>query len=66
MRSRAPEQLPGESSVMYSVRYRLWSEQRLDAAKAAAPYCHSRLATIEQTEKDGGQIEHHLIVEFVE
>ena len=66
MRSPAPEQLQGETSVMYSVRYRLWSEQRLDAAKAAAPYVHPRLATMEHNGKDGGPIQHHLIVEFVE
>jgi hypothetical protein len=66
MLSPAPEQLPGETSVMYSVRYRLWSEHRLEAAKAAAPYCHPRLASIEQTGKDGGPIQHHLVVEFVE
>lgn len=51
---------------MYSVRYRLWSEQCLEAAKAAAPYMHHRLATIENTGKDGGPIQHHLTVEFVE
>jgi hypothetical protein len=66
MRSHAPEQLPGEASVMYSVRYRLWSEQRHDAAKAAAPYCHSKLSTIEHSGTDGGPIRHHLTVEFVE
>ena len=37
---------------MFSVRYRLWSEQCLEAAKAPAPYCQSRLATIKQTCKD--------------
>lgn len=30
---------------------------RLDAAKAAAPYVHARLASIEYTGKDGGPIE---------
>lgn len=29
----------------------------LDAAKAAAPFCHPRLAAIEHTGKDGGAIE---------
>lgn len=28
-------------------------EQRFEAAKAAAPYCHNRLAAIEHTGKDG-------------
>jgi hypothetical protein len=30
---------------------------RLDAAKAAAPYVHAKLASIEMTGKDGGPIE---------
>jgi hypothetical protein len=66
MRSPEPKRFDGESIVMYSARYRLWSEQCLEAAKAAAPYVHPRLATIENTRKDGGPIEHHLTVEFVE
>lgn len=32
------------------------SPQRDDMAKAAAPYCHPRLAAIEHTGKDGGPI----------
>lgn len=32
-------------------------EIRLDAAKAAAPYVHPRLAAVEHTGKDGGPIE---------
>lgn len=66
MRSPAPTQFENESVTMFSVRYRLWSEQCLEAAKAAAPYCHSRLATIEHSGTDGGPINHHLTVEFVE
>ena len=66
MRSAEPKKFLNESTVMYSVRYRLWSVQCLEAAKAAAPYFHPRLATVENTGKDGGPIEHHLTVEFVE
>ena len=65
MRSPEPKRLDGESIVMYSVRYRLWSEQCLEAAKAAAPYVHPRLASVENTGKDVGTIQHHLIVELV-
>jgi len=65
MRAPEPAQLPGETSVMYSVRYRLWSEQQFEAAKAAAPYVHPRLAAVEQTGKDGESIHHHLTVEIV-
>lgn len=66
MRAPAPTKLEGESIMMYSVRYRLWAEQCLDAAKAAAPYVHPRLAVVENTGTDGGPIQHHLTVEFVE
>ena len=66
MRAPAPTKLENESTVMYSVRYRLWSEQCLEAAKAAAPSVHPRLATVENTGKDGGPTQHTLIVEFVE
>lgn len=66
MRAPEPKQLPGETTVMYATRYRLWSEQCLEAAKAAAPFCHARLASVEHRGKDGGPIQHHLIVEFVE
>jgi hypothetical protein len=66
MRSPAPTKSEDESTVMYAVRYSLWSEQCLEAAKAAAPFCHARLASVEHTGKDGGPIHHHLIVEIVE
>jgi hypothetical protein len=31
-------------------------DRRDEMAKAAAPYCHSKLATVEHTGKDGGKI----------
>jgi hypothetical protein len=37
-----------------------------DAAKAAAPYMHPRLATVEHTGQDGGAIEHSVRVTFVD
>jgi hypothetical protein len=37
-------------------------DRRADMAKAAAPYCHSRLSAVEHTGKDGGKI----IVELVQ
>lgn len=39
--------------------------QRFEAAKAAAPYCHARLAAIEHTGKDGGPMDMHWTVQFV-
>ena len=38
---------------------------RFEAAKAAAPYIHPRLAAIEHTGADGGAIDHSLTVNFV-
>lgn len=40
-------------------------QMRFEAAKAAAPYVHPRLAAIEHTGADGGAIEQSLSVEFV-
>ncbi len=37
---------------------------RFEAAKAAAPYMHPRLAAIEHTGKDGSAIDHCLTVSF--
>lgn len=34
------------------------TEDRIDAAKAAAPYVHAKLATIEHTGPEGGPIAH--------
>lgn len=38
---------------------------RFEAAKAAAPYIHPRLAAIEHTGGGGGPIDHSIIVQFV-
>ena len=40
-------------------------QMRFEAAKAAAPYIHPRLAAIEHTGEDGGPIKQSLSVEFV-
>jgi hypothetical protein len=45
---------------------RPWTpEERLDAAKAVAPYVHPKLATIEHTGQGGGAIDSRLSVEIV-
>lgn len=38
---------------------------RFEAAKAAAPYVHPRLAAVEHTGADGGPIDHSIEVSFV-
>lgn len=40
-------------------------QMRFEAAKAAAPYIHPRLAAIEHTGEGGGPIDHSLTVQFV-
>jgi len=41
-------------------------EERLDAAKAAAPYYAPKLSSIEASGPDGGPIPHRVEVEFVD
>ena len=58
MRSEAPDSDDGR--VMIDHR-----QMKFEAAKAAAPYMHPRLAAIEHTGADGGVIDHSLTVKFV-
>lgn len=39
------------------------AERRDEMAKAAAPYVHPKLASIEQSGKDGGPVQHHHVIE---
>ena len=65
---RAPEptQRKDELTHAFIERRKQWAHDRLEAGKAAAPYYHSKLATVEHQGEEGGPIQHHLIVEFVE
>ena len=38
---------------------------RMEIAKAAAPYVHPRLATVEQSGNHGESLPHHITVRFV-
>lgn len=58
MRSEVPDGLEGGALVQAM-------GMRFEAAKAAAPYIHPRLAAIEHTGKDGDAIQHSMTVEFV-
>lgn len=42
-----------------------WMGMQFEAAKAAAPYVHPRLAAIEHTGEGGGPIDHSLTVQFL-
>lgn len=44
---------------------RKMEELAFEAAKAAAPYMHPRLAAVEHTGRDGDPIDHSISVEFV-
>src|SRR5262245_31882205 len=68
MRAPEPTQRLGEHIMLYIARYKRWDEDRLEAAKAAAPYCHAKLATVEHTGKDGNPaiIEHRWVIDVVE
>jgi len=41
-------------------------ERRDEMAKAAAPYCHAKLQSIEHAGEGGQPIQHRVTVEFVE
>lgn len=57
---RTEETFGEDARVMHDQRV-----MRFEAAKAAAPYIHPRLAAIEHTGVDGGSIDHSLTVSFV-
>ncbi len=59
MRGEPPEEADAAQKIAF---YML----RFDAAKAAAPYVHPRLAAVEHTGDGGGPIESKVTVEFVE
>lgn len=60
MRSEPPK----DADALARVRH---TEIRFEAAKAAAPYIHPRLAAVEHSGKDGGdiQVRNKVTVEFV-
>lgn len=55
---------PKDADAVTVVRH---TEMRFEAAKAAAPYMHPRLAAVEHSGKDGGdiQVRNKVTVEFV-
>lgn len=52
------------SPHLLPTEYEAAVNRRFEAAKAAAPYIHPRLASVEHTGKDGGAIDHSLQVTF--
>lgn len=41
------------------------TDTRVDAAKAAAPYVHPKLSSVEVSGKNGGPVKQSLLIEFV-
>lgn len=58
MRTSPPDGLEGQALVQAM-------GLRFEAAKAAAPYMHPRLAAVEVTGEGGGPVNHSMTVEFV-
>src|SRR4051812_42802978 len=57
MRAPKPQIKKDEEVAVFVARYVKWTDRALDAAKAAAPYVHPKLANIEHTGKGGGPID---------
>lgn len=55
---RTPTELPKDANLKEHVAA---LSMRLEAAKAAAPYVHPKLANIEMSGKDGGPLEINLV-----
>jgi hypothetical protein len=62
-----PKREEGESVLVYLKRVEQWDRNRVIGAKEAAPYCHSKLSSLEVTGADGGDIkhQHRVEIEFV-
>ncbi len=65
MRTPKPGRLKDETLAAYECRVIAWRTQGFEAAKAAAPYLHPRLAAVEHAGKDGESFAHAITVEFV-
>lgn len=65
MTQPVPEREPGEDAVVFLARVQAWREERFEAAKAALPFCHPKLANIEHSGPEGGAIPHRIAIEFV-
>src|SRR5690349_6340751 len=62
MRSPEPQVIPDEDTKVFFARYSAWNSSRLEAAKAAAPYCHPKLANVEHSGPGGGPIAHEVTI----
>lgn len=65
MREPQPVQGDDEDPALFVARYIGWRDRAFDAAKAAAPYVHPKLANIEHVGEGGGPIQASLEVRFI-
>ncbi len=65
MRAPKPERFKDETLADYEFRLLGWRTQGFEAAKAAAPYLHPRLAAIEHSGQDGNATPRCIEIRFV-
>lgn len=65
MREPQPTPQDGEEPALFVARYVGWRERAFEAAKAAAPYVHPKLATMEHSGPNGAPIQARVTIEFV-
>ncbi|MDA0739794.1 MAG: hypothetical protein O3A59_12775 [Nitrospirae bacterium] len=65
MRESKPKRLKNETLAAYESRVIAWRTQTFDAARAALPYIHPRLAAVEHSGQDGESIPHSIEVVFI-
>lgn len=65
MRAPEPRRRANEGAKAFMARYRSWSTDRLEAAKAAAPYIQPKLQSIEHKGDPDKPLKTSLTVEFV-
>jgi len=65
MRAPEPTQGKNENPLVFTKRLELWASRGLEAAKAAAPYIHPKLHSVEHKGEGGGPIQQRVVVEFV-
>lgn len=65
MREPEPVQRDGEGILSFKVRYLAWDKNTIEAAKAAAPFCHAKLSSIEVKKEDPESVQ-RVEIAFVE
>lgn len=65
-RAPEPKMRPKENPIVFATRYKQWASDRVEAGKAAAPFFHPKLQSIEVKNEDGDSAQRHTIkIEFI-